>query len=60
MAIESMNQDICEKTYQSEFFTSVMLSDADVDVAAETGEGGAVTVHAICDGLIQKFVCTPI
>ena len=31
-----------------------------VDVSAETGAGGAVTVHAVCDGLMQKFVFTPI
>ena len=31
-----------------------------VDVSAETGVGGAVTVHAVCDGLMQKFVFTPI
>ena len=31
-----------------------------VDVSAEAGENGAVTVHATCDGLIQKFVFTPI
>ena len=31
-----------------------------VDVSAEEGPGGAVTVYAACDGLIQKFVFTPI
>ena len=31
-----------------------------VDVLAEQGSGGVVTVHATCDGLIQKFVFTPI
>ena len=31
-----------------------------VDVSAECGAGGAVTVYANCDGLIQKFVFTPI
>ena len=30
------------------------------DVAVEAGENGAVTIHAICDGLIQKFVFTPV
>lgn len=30
------------------------------DVSVEAGENGAVTVHATCDGLIQKFVFTPI
>ena len=31
-----------------------------VEVSAEPGEQGAVTVHAVCDGLIQKFVFTPV
>ena len=31
-----------------------------VELAAETGADGAVTIHATCDGLIQKFVFTPI
>ena len=31
-----------------------------VDVSAEAGEKGTVTVYAVCDGLIQKFVFTPI
>ena len=31
-----------------------------VEVSAELGEQGAVTVHAVCDGLIQKFVFTPV
>ena len=29
-------------------------------VSAEYGAGGAVTVYADCDGLIQKFVFTPV
>ena len=29
-----------------------------VDLAAEYGTNGAVTVYADCDGLIQKFVFT--
>ena len=31
-----------------------------VSVSAEPGEGGVVTVYADCDGLIQKFVFTPV
>lgn len=31
-----------------------------VSVSAEPGVNGAVTVYADCDGLIQKFVFTPI
>ena len=31
-----------------------------VEVSCEPGHRGAVTVYAVCDGLIQKFVFTPI
>ena len=30
-----------------------------VEMTAEPGENGSVTVHATCDGLIQKFLFTP-
>ena len=31
-----------------------------LDITVEPGQNGTVTVHATCDGLIQKFVFTPI
>ena len=31
-----------------------------LSVSAEPGEAGAVTIYADCDGLIQKFVFTPV
>ncbi len=31
-----------------------------MDLTVEEGAGGAVTIHAVIDGLIQKFVFTPI
>ena len=31
-----------------------------VELSEERDSGGRVTVHAVCDGLIQKFVFTPI
>ena len=36
------------------------LSGKTVDMTVETGENGCVTIHAVVDGLIQKFVFTPI
>ena len=53
------------------FFTEVTCSDPveyvrqrlkgrTVELSMESGTGGAVTVHATVDGLIQKFVFTPI
>ena len=31
-----------------------------VSVAAEPGNAGVITVYADCDGLIQKFIFTPV
>ena len=31
-----------------------------VDIVAESGQNGSVTVYAVCDGLHQKFVFTPL
>ena len=31
-----------------------------LELTCEPGQDGAVTVHATCDGLLQKFVFTPI
>ena len=37
-----------------------MLRGRAVTVTAEEGEKGTVTVYADCDGLIQKFIFTPV
>ena len=37
-----------------------LLKGKNVEISSESGVGGAVTVYASCDGLIQKFVFTPI
>ena len=37
-----------------------LLKGKEVELTTEKGNGGAVTVHAVVDGLIQKFVFTPI
>ena len=31
-----------------------------VELTAEEGRNGAVTVHAVCDGLTQVFIFTPV
>lgn len=41
-------------------YVKAFLKGKAVDVSQEQGSGGAVTVYATCDGLIQKFVFTPI
>lgn len=41
-------------------YVKAFLKGKAVEVSREDGENGAVTVYANCDGLIQKFVFTPI
>ena len=36
------------------------LKGKEIDLTVEEGSGGAVTIHAVVDGLMQKFVFTPI
>ncbi len=35
------------------------LKGKDIELTKEEGANGAVTIHAVVDGLIQKFVFTP-
>ena len=37
-----------------------LLKGKQLEITVELGQAGAVTVHAVVDGLIQKFVFTPI
>ena len=41
-------------------YVKAFLKGKAVSVAAEPGVGGAVIVHADCDGLIQKLIFTPV
>ena len=43
-----------------ETYVRNLLKGKEVELTVEKGTGGAVTVHAVVDGLIQKFVFTPI
>ena len=36
------------------------LRGKQIELTPEVGENGAVTFHAVVDGLIEKFVFTPI
>ncbi len=47
----------CEDPEQ---FLRNRLKGKEIDLTAERGAGGAVTIHAVVDGLMQKFVFTPI
>ena len=43
-----------------EAYLRTRLKGIDIRMEREEGAGGTVTVHAVVDGLIQKFVFTPI
>ena len=42
-----------------EYVKTFLKGKAD-SLSSEPGEEGAVTVYADCDGLIQKFIFTPV
>lgn len=48
------------ETEDPEGYVRVFLKGKAVDIHAEQGANGTITVYATCDGLIQKFVFTPI
>ena len=41
-------------------YVKTFLKGKAVHVSSESGDNGAVTVYADCDGLIQEFVFTPV
>ena len=43
-----------------ESYVRGLLKGNVLEVTAQTGEDGSVTIHTTCDGLIEKFVFTPI
>ena len=48
------------ETDDPESYVRSFLKGKAIEVTVSTGNGGGVTVYATCDGLIQKFVFTPI
>ena len=48
------------ETDDPEGYVRNFLGGKAADVICEKGQGGCVTVFASCDGLIQKFVFTPL
>ena len=48
------------ETEDPEAYVKAFLKGKAVAVSSETGPNGSVTVHATCDGLIQKFIITPL
>jgi len=43
-----------------ESYVRNLLKGRELELTAEPGRDGAVTIHAVVDGLMQKFVFTPI
>ena len=41
-------------------YVRTFLKGKALELTTEPGQNGAVTVHAVCDGLHQKFVFTPL
>ena len=48
------------ETDDPEGYVRSFLKGKAVELSTEKGNNGAITVHANCDGLIQKFVFTPV
>ena len=43
-----------------EAYVRNLLKGKSVELTLEQGTAGQVTIHAVADGLIQKFIFTPI
>ena len=43
-----------------ESYVRQLMKGKSLELAAEAGADGSVTIHTTCDGLIEKFVFTPI
>ena len=48
------------RTDDPEAYVKAFLKGKAVETSAASGPNGTVTVFAVCDGLTQKFVFTPI
>ena len=48
------------QTHDPESYVRAFLKGRAEDVTTESGPNGAVTVHATCDGLRQRFIFTPL
>ena len=48
------------ETDDPEAYVRQMLKGRAISVSSQQESGGVVVVHADCDGLIQKFIFTPV
>ena len=46
--------------HSPEAYVRDLLKGKEMELTAEYGPAGTVTIHAVVDGLMQKFVFTPI
>ena len=65
-------QNLCRNNQMRDvFFEEVECADPEsylrqrlaghkIELSADTGPNGAVTIHAVVDGLMEKYVFTPI
>ena len=43
-----------------EAYVRQKLKGHDIEISRETGKDGTITIHVSADGLIQKFMFTPV
>lgn len=48
------------ETDDPEGYVRNLLQGRHTEITVEEGANGAVTIHATCDGLIQKFMFSPL
>ena len=48
------------ETDDPEAYVRALLKGKSLELTVEEGPAGAVTIHAVVDGLMQKFVFTPL
>ncbi len=48
------------ETDDPEAYVRMFLQGKAVSLSSQTGDDNSVTVYADCDGLIQKFIFTPV
>ena len=48
------------ETDDPEGYVRSFLMGKELELSVESGSAGAVTIHVVVDGLMQKFVFTPI
>ena len=53
-------KNLCRNNQMRDVFFEEVECDDPEEYLREKGAGGSVTIHAVVDGLIQKYVFTPV